>query len=1629
MLTANLDLDMLPAEGDYPWIATLLIAGTYYEDESFDRDFSEWQSHFLPWNWPNVNRWVFWEIDGGTLARLDDIAPRVEDLSDFENDAEKLKEFYAEELSKRIPETAGIDFDHAVCWPASIADRTTVTRDEFSTPPFLFNGTMLGKTSGFSVALPPMNVALKMCHFVDIPEGWIDKTIVAFPLFNDPSGDELDWGQDEPSVTLDAASQIVTAEYNVDGAVRKLVSRGAEVARTVETESSLVRIHSEADNDESSLCAKNMRIFDTEDWMRGLRRRASSFFDTPRLLLDFAFSKVSQLQELTEEEHVFLKVALEACREFVWHAGRDIANFGQHADRSDSDLAISIVQLVSIEPIPAGNVIRDLADRFHGFRVNKDLWKGIIETTGAIVDGAGKLKHPELNTIYAKTQQPIPALPSAKFAVEFLRSLDQFVSLLRDPELMPDIIREQWKVVLTDAEYENYKPHLNSVLERLENDLAGFYAELLISKYWKSIIDLQGSDLLSVGEQLSDHPESDSLNLSLDGYETELALSMRIHDALIASADSYWLARFTDTEFEPNLEPTDNPFQAGSILELPDFEEFVLNKILPIDIEGAQPSWFLFPWINETYANPPSVQFQIDQITSTFANDSREDSADENDRDLQERLAGGVLFGKRFTPDEQDWNTYNLATPSLPLEADPYSFENALLIPASINEVNGERNIHLEVSNENATLVGQTPIRFVDMESEDDRTRDEEEMFFNVGLNVPQGAALTALFYGQQYEFALGYLLNTGVLPLPLRQTDSLVLPKPEFEDLSSLAPASYTHQRRVPVSNLRLTESVADAGRSRVFKKVTFPAIEQEVFPITFDMPEWKARGNDADGTLETDDEVFNTRDRDLVLLFSDEAQFDFQIGKPSTGFWNWYAWMGPEFGGAATEEVAGELREFREAQEFDPTSITEELQKPVYEIDDPAISNFLLIEVRSTFPNKIQNAKLVVAFPQGTLWRRDTIKFTAKYISSSGSADTIGLRNIGTALDPLVEISIPEGQVAKVQFSALVEAKHYSNGGLPSEKMFHDFLGKKPWGRTLTGTVSGVLLSDFVAMPPTEIWIESARRWSPELRSQLENELWQALEIQSTSDKIVARMGITGLLDSDASLGNYEALAQVGNMEIWHQVWNWDGRPIGEFPFSEGNNPDEDRDSPKDGKESQTVLWDAVGFGGRPDFAHLVKQSYLRASRRETDDTIGALSRVSQVVFEEDLRNNPRGLYYRFAVKGFSRYQGHYLNAAGVQGQKTIVTEPSGKDVLLPWKRLYRPCKTLKRLPKPSIRFVIPLTADLTDSGDVRSASSVMIVLNDRWFVEAGLPEKLGVRIEQAESPSVADGGEPLAFWNAGFDPTLSQTSMSNIGQADMDEADTKTPCGFDEAAVQGPYGLTFDFATQTPLLQRTAFILRVPTDFGVNMDSSVLPQGEDQIYFMCQIAIRRELISEGCIASESDSESELKELNSEWTSARWIQYLPNTDLLLPELWRTAANCGEKVHLQFNEQQQVVIDSFHRYEDSYEARLTRWIVLTEFVFDIKGDRVESYRCTLCPLGDSIYECADGSLPEEGSWEGKARVVLLRHRKTPTPDAQVWETDKIWEQLFGDSNVFPQKDPDFAMPIVSPAVAFKRVN
>ena len=633
---------------------------------------------------------------------------------------------------------------------------------------------------------------------------------------------------------------------------------------------------------------------------------------------------------------------------------------------------------------------------------------------------------------------------------------------------------------------------------------------------------------------------------------------------------------------------------------------------------------------------------------------------------------------------------------------------------------------------------------------------------------------LPMLKYGQHYEIACFGVANSGALPKELCAPGEPFT----FADPSAAEPPEpqrfvrrLRHLRRTRVGPPRLV----GPARGTPFALPPLPA--QGIFPRATDILRDTQGDADAAGLASTELGPL------LLLVGPDQdvwnghgqASHRFGVRPPAVELTDWHCWKAMdlfEAGLAQNDPLVRtawqEVRRNAPKPGPDGKLPPESMRGQDLSLDDLAVAR-IGFRLREVAPDgtlgqsawEVPPALGLAASPIGL----DLLQALPGVVSveavARGSAPSLG------ATWPL-KVEVPSGKVCRLEIASLVPARLYPHGQSEEGLRFRSnpALTEEP---VTKGGETWVV----AAIAPLTVEVATADMPDPAT-------LWQAIGVLGRrGDELV--VGLDPLAEVP-SPGQEPSLDHVKEVRLTRQMWGWRGRSLPTaFPAQELSNAGVLPKGNAYALENRHIVWrqlwewDGAGFGDRSDEDHLVHEGVLpgpaRAATGADRLALGApLHRIS-------LSSDRRAQYWRYRVEARSRYRG-------------LMREPdrSGLARSREWKRLVIPDRLTEPMPRPRLRFLLPLTqASSGDTSQSGWAAPLLALFDETWSATAGPGERLEVAVVRTASGRQEFGPDPI------------DSASGPAGEVAA------------EPSPQ-PFGLTFDIDAEAGLPVTTAWEIRL-------------------------------------------------------------------------------------------------------------------------------------------------------------------------------------------------------------------------
>jgi hypothetical protein len=325
---------------------------------------------------------------------------------------------------------------------------------------------------------------------------------------------------------------------------------------------------------------------------------------------------------------------------------------------------------------------------------------------------------------------------------------------------------------------------------------------------------------------------------------------------------------------------------------------------------------------------------------------------------------------------------------------------------------------------------------------------------------------------------------------------------------------------------------------------------------------------------------------------------------------------------------------------------------------------------------------------------------------------------------------------------------------------------------------------------------------------------------------------------------LDNVANKEQVRGADLRTQIWRWDGRPSRQFPFGDVAKPDVPQQP-----SAKLLEWELEAFSTR-----LASDASVRPMAR-----FGA----STFVAHDDRSTELGATYYRAAIEVYNRYGSLVPKASrslATLGEFCSIPGADGQ-----WTRRFIPARwsSQNTIPKPAIKFIVPLTGSLASAQ--ASASSALVVVQGPWYAIAGLAEDIKAEITDSVP---LDPKDPSSITQeAGADPILWSgkrrdlpINFANYGPLYPSQDATND-------RFHGPVGHTFDAFDVNPLWVSSSFVLDAPKP----------ASGEAPAGTFARVQFRRVVHRDGVLGAPA------QDFESEPTDPVWVQFLSSQFLAL--------------------------------------------------------------------------------------------------------------------------------------------------
>ena len=668
--------------------------------------------------------------------------------------------------------------------------------------------------------------------------------------------------------------------------------------------------------------------------------------------------------------------------------------------------------------------------------------------------------------------------------------------------------------------------------------------------------------------------------------------------------------------------------------------------------------------------------------------------------------------------------------------------------------------------------------------------------------------------------------------------------------------------------------------------------------------------------------------------------------------------------------------------AQNTDIPNNGDSSQSPDLTLDDPSVTSFSFTLTQVVMPGAPQPPPITGAFPvcrtptgSSTLLQQ----YQSVHVSVSivvGKSSTLQTPN--TCTDPQqVLVTVPPGTIFQLDITPVVgNSALFATGAL------------KPAPRT------------FFIEVATALNVPSLNDAAAALNSSLKLSLSSpsvTVGGNSGNDQLQIGLDLNALA---AALPQPNLALQIHRVELMVQRWRWQGRPLARFDSLQNpmfDFPYTDLKPPGTNADSVLAPLDGIYFGERDSNDQLIVGGQVDliadavAAAAAAAATPPGLPPAAPVLYTYDLSQSPQGLYYRFAVRVFSRYEGLFTKGASVESRilRSTSSQVAADAAPEQWRRLLPLCRRTATAPKPSVRLIIPVTRAVNGE----QTPGLMVVINEPWYEWAGLAEQFQVQIASVTDPTSGN-----SYLQAGPDPVVSNPDYGAQGATPPLKLEPNP-------LAAGPIGFTFDTNTNAPLFSTTSFL--VPAPRMQNADGTLT--AIELSWWFLELQFRRTVHPAG-------TANYAPALDSDWTVPMQAQLLPAANL-----WNVTVN-GTAGRMDASELQafssgspgisildssgnSVVVNSLP-FDSTSTNRFEVWAMLTVNLQDAFGHAGQESFVTMVPIASLA------TLPPTGATT--LRLIEVQAMSPASPTRTDWRL--LADDLFSPANNSDNKtDPAMA--------------
>lgn len=977
---------------------------------------------------------------------------------------------------------------------------------------------------------------------------------------------------------------------------------------------------------------------------------------------------------------------------------------------------------------------------------------------------------------------------------------------------------------------------------------------------------------------------------------------------------------------------------------------------------------------------------------------------DETD-DVADELSGYVLLSTRSTAindgnNFENWKYHNWARAKL--STGDNKLNTSFLVPSYLPEQNEVQQLFLEISNESASLVANLEgLSQKDFSAEGGEKNQAPSIDFLLPDNDYENNPY-ALRYGHYYNFAAFAVMNSGVLPEPLRDGDVLNQFKKDISGDVSDFTKTFHFLRTKSVSPPSVI--IKDPDDKTTHYPKDYP---KELNPLYHEL-----FGVNEDESDKEDKKHINLK-APIILGKEFNKEFYIKIKKPRTDFWDCYSFDWAEFNERNTKPNKYKVRD--------------EIKK-IEEFLDPSVAGSFRVEIE-ILEDQVSPLSIGTVQSQTVKYNKDhEIKLNFKW----GTEDSF-INNT---------VTLSQGKIYKISFFNLIDEKyfekdHHEN---PSGKCRFDLKRNFIPDREAQERNGFVEVVENEGTPDERsincykvsgeyLIFETA--YQNTNSDDLNKELWKAL---SFNEKLVSET--MQLSDSVKLVLNSKKYKSYSRIKVQHQKLDWQGRQpnINLATLGSDLNPNTDIIGENDTLIiTKAMKLDAWWNSERPHNTSVISYAKILASRQGKDNLLHEYKNI--------LDNHAMLLKYTITL--YNRYES--LGSPYIKDMITSEIKLDNKQgankngTFYPWKFYLKKSRREERLPAPSVRFYIPLTGSIKEANDTSqlNIADVMLVMDDVWYREAGLAQKFTLGIKNTAYKITSESGDLLElkqYPEAGFDVTLSEAvtkphdvirKKENAPAIITDKIEDFIVV--ENEHIKGPLGFTFDFVATNPKVNSTSFVIS-----GNGLASNIgdgYKAKDDPFYPMFKLAVRSEIsselhtVNEHPTFSQEEKEKIVGEMTSKWSGAQWVQFLKAVDSFVPDHWRNDVRKNGFVDIS----NQPSLEDFKLLGEVFLLHHNVYVILSTIESNIGGLPVERYYNTY-KIGENSPVSVHENSEMKDFPEGYARIMVVRKSKDYENQAK---RENIWDELFGKKENDNEKtkiknDNILAMPIITERIPVK---